>query len=62
MTSPLDSFNSHGIRVVADRGPDRPEARAAFLRHTRGVAELIEQLKQSDLEKAAAATTAKRAK
>jgi len=62
VTSPLDSFNSHGIRVVANRGPHNEAARAAFLRHSRKAAELIAQLKQSDLERAAAAAAAKRAK
>jgi hypothetical protein len=35
MTSPLESTNSHGIRVVADRAPVREEAKSAFAKGSR---------------------------
>jgi hypothetical protein len=35
VTSPLDSQNPHGIRVVADRGPVREDVKAAFERGSR---------------------------
>jgi hypothetical protein len=35
MTSPLESTNPYGIRVVADRGPARDDAKTAFDRASR---------------------------
>jgi len=35
MTSPLESSNPHGIRVVADRAPVREDAKDAFDRASR---------------------------
>jgi hypothetical protein len=35
MTSPLESTNSHGIRVVADRAPVREDAKNAFAKGSR---------------------------
>jgi hypothetical protein len=35
VTSPLDSQNPHGIRVVADRGPVREDVKEAFARGSR---------------------------
>lgn len=35
MSSLLDSTNPHGIRVVADRAPSRPDVQAAFLKASR---------------------------
>jgi len=35
VTSPLDSRNPHGIRIVADRAPLRADVQAAFAKGSR---------------------------
>lgn len=62
MTNPLDSSNPYGIRVVADRGPDRPEARAAFAKGARKATAGIDSLTQPRRRSSRSAATAKRAK
>jgi hypothetical protein len=45
MTSPLESTNPHGIRVVADRAPVREDAKSAFAKGSRkataGISNLV---------------------
>jgi hypothetical protein len=45
MTSPLESSNPHGIRVVADRAPIREDVKVAFVkgskRATKGINNLV---------------------
>jgi hypothetical protein len=62
MTSPLDSFNSHGIRVVANRGPVNEAVRDAFMRHSRGVAERIREFVEGDRGSRGPSVAAKHAK
>ncbi|HWX95359.1 MAG TPA: hypothetical protein VNZ01_00790 [Solirubrobacteraceae bacterium] len=44
MTSPLESTNSHGIRVVADRAPVREDAKTAFAKGSRKATAAINNL------------------
>jgi hypothetical protein len=46
MTNPLDSRNPHGIRVAANRGPVREDAKAAFEQASRAAANGIARLTQ----------------
>lgn len=62
MTNPLDSSNPYGIRVVANRGPDRPEARAAFAKAARKATAGINSLTQPRRRSTRAVASAKRAK
>lgn len=61
MTSPLTSTNSHGIRVVADRAPLRPELMEVFEKGSRKAAAGIDSLTKPRSRRGTAATV-KRAK
>lgn len=61
MFGPLDETNSHGIRVVADRGPLREDVQAAFAKGSRKATAGIRDLTQPRSAKRAPAT-AKRPK
>jgi hypothetical protein len=57
MTSPLDSNNPHGIRVVADRAPIRQDVKDAFAKGSRKASSGIADLgKRSASTRAATAT------
>ena len=61
MTSPLESSNPHGIRVVADRAPVREDAKTAFDRASRKAVAGINGLTQPRSPKRTA-TVRKRAR
>jgi hypothetical protein len=44
MTSPLESTNPNGIRVVADRAPVREDVKSAFAKGSRKATEGINSL------------------
>lgn len=47
VTSPLDSQNPHGLRVVADRAPVREDVKAAFERGSRKASSGLASLRKS---------------
>jgi hypothetical protein len=59
MTSPLESTNSHGIRVVADRAPIRADVKAAFAKGARKATAGIDSLTQPRRSNSAAVKRAK---
>jgi hypothetical protein len=62
MTSPLESTNPHGIRVVADRAPVRQEAKKAFSSGSRKATAGINSLTSRRPRRSVGTAAAKRAK
>lgn len=62
MTSPLESTNSHGIRVVADRAPVREDAKSAFAKASRKATAGINNLVGANPRRRSTESAAKRRK
>ena len=62
MTSPLESTNSHGIRVVADRAPVRQDAKSAFAKGSRKATAVINNLVGASPRRHSTESAAKRRK